>query len=87
MRTGKYTEQQLLKYESVDLTENGEMRAMLDRDEFNFSINLQFGDVPIHMVRETLTRITIEQKQRLLQPSTDHVQRLHLGGRLYSLLL
>lgn len=82
MRIGKYTEQQFLKYESVDLTENGEMRAMLDRDEFNFSVNLQFGDVPIHVVRETLTRITVEQKQRLLQQSTDHVQRLHLGGRL-----
>jgi hypothetical protein len=58
------------------------MRAMLDRDEFNFSVNLQFGDVPIHVVRETLTRTTVEQKQRLLQQSTDHVQRLHLGGRL-----
>lgn len=73
MRTGKYTEQQLLQYESVDLTGNGKMSAMLDRDEFNFSVNLQFGDVPIHVVRETLTRITVEQKQRLQPRSTDRV--------------
>lgn len=82
MHTGKYTERQLLQYESIDLTENGEVGAMLDRDEFNFSVNLQFGDVPIHVVRETLTRIIVEQKQRLRQRLPDHVQRLHPGARL-----
>lgn len=65
VQTGKYTEQQLLQYEAVDLTGNGTMRAMLDRDEFNFSVNLQFGEVPIDQVRETLTRITLAQKQRM----------------------
>jgi radical SAM superfamily enzyme YgiQ (UPF0313 family) len=65
MQTGKYTEQQLLQYEAVDLTGNGTMRAMLDRDEFNFSVNLQFGEVPIDKVRETLTRITLAQKHRM----------------------
>lgn len=82
MSTGKYTEHQLLQYESIDLTGNGKMGTMLDRDEFNFSVNLQFGDIPIHVVRETLTRITVEQKQRLGQRSSDHVQRFHLGVRL-----
>jgi len=67
LQTGIYTEQQLLQYEAVDLTGNGQMNAMLDRDEFNFSVNLQFGEVPIRRIRETLTRITVEQKKRLLQ--------------------
>ena len=50
------------------------MGAMLDRDEFNFSVNLQFGDVSIPVIRETLTRITLEQKQRLHQRSNEHGQ-------------
>ena len=74
MQTGRYTEHQLLQYESVDLTGNGAMGAMLDRDEFNFSVNLQFGDVSIPVIRETLTRITLEQKQRLHQISNEHGQ-------------
>ena len=65
MTTGKYTEEQLLNYAPVDLTENGTIAAMLERDEFNFSVNLQFGEVPIARVREVLTRITSQQKQRL----------------------
>jgi anaerobic magnesium-protoporphyrin IX monomethyl ester cyclase len=73
MNTGKYKEQQLLQYESIDLTNNGSKGAMLERDEFNFSVNIQFGDVPLSVVRQTLTRITVEQKQRLRQKSIKQV--------------
>lgn len=74
LATGKYTAEQLLLYEQVDLTDNGALREMLERDEFNFSVNLQFGDVPVQLVRDHLTHITTQQKKRL--PAVrDHVQR------------
>lgn len=80
LATGRFQEEKLLHYEAVDLTKNGQVQAMLERDEFNFSVNLQFGEVPVETIQDYLTRITIEQKQRLsLGP--DHVQRLHLGAR------
>ncbi len=65
MATGNYTEAQLLNYAPVDLTAGGTIPAMLERDEFNFSVNLQFGEAPLAYVREVLTRITFQQKQRL----------------------
>lgn len=65
MATGKYTATQLLNYAPVDLTAEGTIAAMLERDEFNFSVNLQFGEASLAYVRETLTRITLQQKQRL----------------------
>lgn len=80
MATGRYKEEDLLQYESVDLTNDGQVREMLERDEFNFSVNLQFGDVPIALVRHHLTEITVEQKRRL--PTPDHVQRMHLALRI-----
>lgn len=81
LRTGRFQEEELLQYESVDLTNQGQIQAMFERDEFNFSVNLQFGEVPIHSLRTSLTAITLEQKQRLLS-GPDHVQRAHLGLRL-----
>lgn len=65
MTTGKYTETQLLSYAPVDLTADGTIPAMLERDEFNFSVNLQFGEASLAYIREVLTRITLQQKQRL----------------------
>jgi radical SAM superfamily enzyme YgiQ (UPF0313 family) len=80
LATGRYQEDALLHYESVDLTNQGQMRAMLDRDEFNFSVGLQFGEVPVERIRDILTTITVEQKQRLAS-GPDHVQRINLGQR------
>jgi len=80
MATGRYREEDLLRYESVDLTDNGQIRELLERDEFNFSVNQQFGEVPISFVRERLTLIMMEQKERL-STGPDHVQRLHLALR------
>ncbi len=59
------TEQDLLKYEHVDLTGSGEVSALLDRDEFNFSVNLQFSEVPLPEIRAALSRIMLLQKARL----------------------
>jgi Fe-S oxidoreductase len=44
--TGRYDAAELLDYSAVDLTDGGLDEAMRGRDEFNFSINLQFGRRP-----------------------------------------
>lgn len=75
MKTGKYKSEDLLLYEHVDLTDNGQLREMLERDEFNFSVNLQFGEVSLPVVRNYLTQIMVEQKQKL-GINQDYVQRL-----------
>ncbi|MFE7112146.1 hypothetical protein ACFU98_33070 [Streptomyces sp. NPDC057575] len=54
----------LLAYGDVDLTENGADESMRQRDEFNFSVGIQFGDVPLTKVRSTLATLTREQHQR-----------------------
>jgi anaerobic magnesium-protoporphyrin IX monomethyl ester cyclase len=65
MSTGKYKSEDLLSYEHVDLTDNGQLDEMLERDEFNFSVNIQFGEVPPSIVRNYLTEIMVMQRQRL----------------------
>jgi len=79
--TGRYREEDLLHYESVDLTKHGQVQEMLERDEFNFSVNQQFGDVPVALVRHYLAEIMVEQKRRL-DTGSDHVQRLNLALRV-----
>lgn len=74
LKTGRYSAEQLLLYEQVDLTGNGAVRDMLERDEFNFAVNLQFGEASVSAVRQRLTEITVEQKQRLPR-LRDRVQR------------
>lgn len=81
LATGRYREEDLLRYESVDLTEQGEVTEMLERDEFNFSVNLQFGEVPIPIIRHSLTEIMVEQKRRI-RSDVDHVQRVNLAVRV-----
>ena len=61
---GKYSEQQLLNYDHVDLTEEGAASAMLERDEFNFSVGIQFGSAPLSLVRSLLRDVTHRQQQR-----------------------
>ncbi|MFC9123255.1 radical SAM protein [Streptomyces sp. NPDC057067] len=54
----------LLAYTDVDLTDDGADESMRQRDEFNFSVSIQFGDVPLATVRSTLATLTREQHER-----------------------
>ncbi len=62
--TGKYKPQQLLDYTAVDLTRDGMDEAMRGRDEFNFSVNIQFGEATVDEVRQRLIELSYEQYQR-----------------------
>jgi radical SAM superfamily enzyme YgiQ (UPF0313 family) len=64
MGTGRYTAEQLLSYTTVDLTEVGTNESMRERDEFNFSVNLQLSDAPLDYVRMNLVRLAREQYMR-----------------------
>lgn len=64
MATGRYSAEQLSDYQHVDLTSGGADDAMRERDEFNFSVGLQFGEAPIAQVRAALARLTHEQDVR-----------------------
>jgi radical SAM superfamily enzyme YgiQ (UPF0313 family) len=61
---GRYDPKQLLDYTAVDLTGSGLDDAMRSRDEFNFSVNIQFGEASVSEVRERLIEIPREQYQR-----------------------
>ncbi|WP_329383387.1 B12-binding domain-containing radical SAM protein [Streptomyces sp. NBC_01716] len=54
----------LLAYADIDLTADGADESMRQRDEFNFSVGIQFGEVPLHEVRATLATLTREQHER-----------------------
>ncbi|MFF5265486.1 hypothetical protein ACFY4C_41975 [Actinomadura viridis] len=43
-RTGRYTTGRLLDYSAVDLTGQGVDESMRQRDEFNFSVGVEFGE-------------------------------------------
>jgi radical SAM superfamily enzyme YgiQ (UPF0313 family) len=60
MATGHYTADQLLNYTAVDLTNAGMDESMRERDEFNFSVNLQLSDVSIDYVRARLVALARE---------------------------
>lgn len=59
-----YNPDDLLAYGDVDLTQDGADESMRQRDEFNFSVGIQFGDVPLYEVRSTLAMLTREQHER-----------------------
>jgi len=65
MATGRYSVDQLLNYEHVDLTAGGHNVMLLERDEFNFSVNIQFGEVPVFRIRDEVTRLMENQRRRL----------------------
>jgi anaerobic magnesium-protoporphyrin IX monomethyl ester cyclase len=73
--TGLYSEDQLLAYEHVDLGAEGIGADLLDRDEFNFSVNLQFSEVPLGVVRGHVAEIMREQKSFTGQQGSDFVRR------------
>jgi anaerobic magnesium-protoporphyrin IX monomethyl ester cyclase len=54
----------LLAYGDVDLTGDGADESMRQRDEFNFSVGIQFGGVPLQQIRSTLAMLTREQHDR-----------------------
>ncbi len=64
LATGRYTAAQLLNYTAVDLTAGGVDSSMLQRDEFNFSVNLPLADAPIDYVRAQLVRLAHGQHDR-----------------------
>ena len=64
LATGQYEPKQLLDYTAVDLTYDGLDEAMRGRDEFNFSVNIQFGEATVREVRERLIELSREQYQR-----------------------
>jgi len=64
LTTGRYTPAQLLDYTAVDLTGGGLDEAMRGRDEFNFSVNIQFGDATVDEVRAALVDLSREQHAR-----------------------
>jgi anaerobic magnesium-protoporphyrin IX monomethyl ester cyclase len=64
MATGRYRSEQLLNYAAVDLTAGGVDEAMRQRDEFNFSVGIQFGEATVDEVRASLTVLSREQFER-----------------------
>ncbi|MFI6758968.1 B12-binding domain-containing radical SAM protein [Micromonospora sp. NPDC050417] len=62
--TGRYDPAQLLGYSAVDLTGDGLDDAMRERDEFNFSVNLQFGEADLSYVRRNLVELARHQFDR-----------------------
>lgn len=64
LATGQYQPRQLLDFTAVDLTRGGLDEAMRGRDEFNFSVNIQFGEASVREVRERLIELSREQYQR-----------------------
>ncbi|MFF9221865.1 B12-binding domain-containing radical SAM protein [Streptomyces viridosporus] len=59
-----HTPDALLAYDDVDLTGDGADESMRQRDEFNFSVGIQFGEVPLQRIRSTLAMLTREQHER-----------------------
>ncbi|WP_261566954.1 B12-binding domain-containing radical SAM protein [Frankia gtarii] len=64
VKSGRYQPKQLLAYTAVDLTTAGVDEAMRGRDEFNFSVNLQFGEASVAEVRAALVTLSREQHAR-----------------------
>jgi len=62
--TSQYSPEQLLDYTAVDLTEGGLDEAMRGRDEFNFSVNIQFGEARVAEVRRRLVELSRVQYER-----------------------
>jgi radical SAM superfamily enzyme YgiQ (UPF0313 family) len=64
MASGKYRREELLAYTAVDLTADGCHDFMRERDEFNFSVNLQLSEAPLKYVRDQLIKLTKQQFER-----------------------
>ncbi|WP_431980091.1 dTMP kinase [Streptomyces qinglanensis] len=60
--------EQMLAYADVDLADDGADESMRARDEFNFSVGIRFGEVPLPKLRATLAALTREQHDRTRRP-------------------
>jgi radical SAM superfamily enzyme YgiQ (UPF0313 family) len=65
LASGHYSTEQLLNYEHVSLPDGGQDSFLLERDEFNFSVNVQFGEVSVQRIRAEVARLMEIQKDRL----------------------
>jgi anaerobic magnesium-protoporphyrin IX monomethyl ester cyclase len=65
LKTGLYNPNELLNYGHVDLTGKERKTLLLERDEFNFSVGVRFGEVPLTVVRETVAELMLTQKELL----------------------
>lgn len=65
MATGRYSREQLLAYEPVDLTSGGVDESMRARDEFNFAVGVRLSAAPSGYVRDKLTYLSRAQHARL----------------------
>ncbi|MFC5720387.1 B12-binding domain-containing radical SAM protein [Streptomyces gamaensis] len=64
LTTAGHTPEALLTYADVDLTDQGADTSLHDRDEFNFSVGIQFGGVPLPALRAALAELAREQHAR-----------------------
>jgi radical SAM superfamily enzyme YgiQ (UPF0313 family) len=65
MSTGRYTAEELLDYQPVDLTSGGVDETMYGRDEFNFAVPVHLSAAAPGVVRDKLTCLSRTQFQRL----------------------
>lgn len=66
LATGRYDPARLLDYSPVDLTADGLDEAMRERDEFNFSVSIQFGEAELSYIRSKLVELARAQHERLV---------------------
>ncbi|WP_333769592.1 B12-binding domain-containing radical SAM protein [Streptomyces sp. IBSBF 2435] len=59
-----YDPDAMAAYADVDLTDHGADEAMRQRDEFAFSVGIQFADTPLPQLRGALAQIAREQHAR-----------------------
>ncbi|MDH6113302.1 anaerobic magnesium-protoporphyrin IX monomethyl ester cyclase [Kitasatospora sp. MAP12-15] len=59
----------MMDYSDVDLTEHGANESMRQRDEFNFSVGIQFGGTPLPEVRRHLAALARQQHERTGVPA------------------
>lgn len=59
-----YDQAAMTAYADVDLTDHGADEAMRQRDEFAFSVGIQFADTPLPRLRQALAEIAREQHAR-----------------------
>lgn len=64
MQTGRFTEDELLDYAPVDLTDDGRDALMVKRDEFNFAIPQQLSETPTSAVHAALRQVSRTQHAR-----------------------
>lgn len=59
-----HDEDTMMAYADVDLTEHGTDEAMRGRDEFNFSVGIQFTPTPLPEIRRALAALARQQHAR-----------------------